>query len=86
MPDKCQLAFEESAKKIAQIPPDYLSLNIRDNIPLQNDWDDLNSAYCWELAHIGCTIVESELDPFWKSNRTFRQLLEYVSQNCSCAS
>ncbi len=86
MPDKCQQAFEDAAKEIAHFPQEYLSLNIKDNIPTQNDWDDLNSAFCWELDHLGCTIVESELDPFWKSNKTFRQLLEYVSQNCACAS
>ena len=86
MPDRCQQAFEDAAKSIAKIPADYLPLNIKDNIPGQNDWDDLNSAFCWELDRLGCTIVESELDAFWASNKTFRQLLEYVSKNCACGS
>ncbi len=86
MANKCQLAFEDAAKRIAQVPPNYLPLNIRDNIPGQNDWDDLNTAFCWELDHLGCTVVESELDPFWKSNKTFQQLLDYVAKNCACAS
>ena len=86
MSNKCQGAFEDAAKTIAHIPGDYLPLNIKDNIPVQRDWDDLNSAFCWELDHIGCTVVESELDPFWRTNKTFRQLLDYVSHNCACAS
>jgi len=84
MANKCRQAFETAAKRILQLPADYDSLLIKDNIPKQVDWDDLNTAVCEELGEVDCTIVESELDPFWTDNRTFGDLLKYVEQNCNC--
>ncbi len=81
----CREAFEQAASHIASVPPDYPPLHIRDNILDEADWEMLSSTFCTYLESIGCTLVESELDPFWQQNRTFEELLEYVEENCDCS-
>ncbi len=82
----CREAFEQAAARFASVPPDYVTLHIRDNILDEADWEMLNSTFCTCLQAIGCTIVESELDPFWDQNQTFEEMLEYVEENCHCDS
>lgn len=84
MPNKCKEAFEKAAQSIGHAPNDSTNLKIKDNIPNQDDWDDFNTAFCKELEAVGCTIVESELDPFWVENKTFGEMLTFVNQNCAC--
>ena len=84
MPTNCQKAFETAAAKIMQLPHDYLNLKIKDNILREDDWDAVNTEFCFELGKVDCVIVESELDPYWSENKTFKDLLEYVSENCDC--
>jgi len=84
--DKCQEAFEKAANKIVDLPAAYPSLKIKNNILNQNDWDALNSAVCEELAKVNCTIVEGDLDPFWKNNSLFSDLLNFIRQSCNCGS
>lgn len=84
MASKCKDAFEKAAKSIASFPEQYEDLKIRDNLPNQEDWDDLNTQICRELKKVSCTVVESELDVFWEDNLTFRELLDYFHANCNC--
>lgn len=84
MPDRCEQAFQTAASRVATNPPSNLNVKIRDNMPNQSDWDELNTELCKELDRIDCPIAESELDPFWKKNRTFADLMEYIKQNCKC--
>jgi hypothetical protein len=86
MPNNCQDVFETTARRIADVPQDYLDQNIKTNIPTQPAWQKLNTSFCLALKDINCEIGESELDPFWDGNKTFRQLLAYVADNCNCSS
>jgi len=84
MPNKCRDAFEKGAKKVIQLPADYDDLHVKDTLPKQIDWDDLNTSICEQLREVDCMIGESELDPFWEENNTFGGLIKYIEENCNC--
>lgn len=84
MANKCKKAFEDAAGTMSSFPQEYEQLRIKDSIPTQYDWDELNTKTCQELEKVGCSILESELDPFWKENKTFKELLAYIHGNCNC--
>lgn len=76
-------AIRDAADGFAELPDDYLDLKVKEQIRSQEDWDEYNSRLCQTLEEeIACTILESQLDKFWKKNKTFREMKDYICERC----
>ncbi|HUN66914.1 MAG TPA: hypothetical protein VMW43_12535 [Bacteroidota bacterium] len=74
--------FERTASLAGLLCAGYEELRIRDHIPDPNAWAAFCREFCAALEPVCSTVTASELDYFWSTNRTFRELLEYVRVTC----
>ena len=73
---------KKAAERIGDLPPDWEELKLKDSVPKKTDWGNLNSAICREFSRAGCDILESELDDFWSENKKFKDVFDYVDEEC----
>jgi hypothetical protein len=75
--------IKSAAHDIFELPEPFLDLKLKQEIPIENDWDNFNTALCKLLTDDGCMTLEGELDPFWEANKAFADMIEYLDTKCN---